>query len=205
VHVVGLTGGIGSGKSSLARELAALDVPVIDADELARRCVDPGTPGLGAIAQRFGARVLRSDGALDRAALAAIVFADDVARRDLEAIVHPCVREGLDAELARLRELPQPPEVVVIEHPLLVESGADAWLDSVVVVEAAIERRVERLVTERGLSEDDVRSRIAAQVDDAARRAVADHVVINDGGPEELRREAAELLALLTTRAQDAS
>jgi dephospho-CoA kinase len=205
VHVVGLTGGIGSGKSSLARELASLGVPVIDADGLARRCVEPGTPGLAAIERRFGAAVLNDDGTLDRSALAAVVFTDEAARRDLEAIVHPCVRASLAAELARLRALPDQPQVVVVEHPLLVESGAGEWVDSVVVVETSLERRVERLVVQRGLDEADVRARIAAQADDAARRAVADHVIANEGDPAELRRAATELLELLMAQAQGAS
>ena len=205
MHVVGLTGGIGSGKSSFARELAALGVPVIDADGLARRCVEPGTPGLAAIEGRFGAAVLSEDGTLDRAALAAVVFSDEAARRDLEAIVHPCVRTSLEAELVRLRALPDQPQVVIVEHPLLVESGAGDWVDSVVVVEASLERRVERLVVQRGLAEADVRARIAAQADDAARRAVADHVITNEGDPAELRRAATELLELLLARAKGAS
>ncbi len=205
MHVVGLTGGIGSGKSSLARELASLGVPVIDADGLARRCVEPGTPGLAAIERRFGATVLDDDGALDRSALAAVVFTDEAARRDLEAIVHPCVRASLAAELARLRALPDQPQVVVVEHPLLVESGAGEWVDSVVVVETSLERRVERLVVQRGLDEADVRARIAAQADDATRRAVADHVIANEGDPAELRRAATELLELLLARVKGAS
>jgi len=194
VHVVGLTGGIGSGKSSLARELSGLGVAVFDVDVLARRCVEPGTPGLAAIEERFGASVIGPDGTLDRASLAAIVFVDDAARRDLEAITHPCIRAEIDAEVALLREAPVPPELVVLEHPLLVESGADAWLDAVIAVEAPLASRVDRLVRQRGMTERDALARIAAQVDDEARRAVADRVVVNDGDPDDLRRAAASLL-----------
>jgi len=197
VLVVGLTGGIGSGKSTLADAFAALGVPVIDADLVARGCVAPGSAGLAAVAARFGPDVLLPDGSLDRGALAAIVFADVAARRDLEVITHPCIREGIDRELARLRELPAPPELVVVEHPLLVESGAHLRVDRVVVVEAPLEQRLRRLVADRGMVEDDARARIAAQVDDAERRRIADHVVVNDGEPDALQRAAERLVALL--------
>jgi dephospho-CoA kinase len=199
VHVVGLTGGIGSGKSSLAREFAALGVPVVEADMVARRCVGPGTVGLAAIVERFTSAVLLPDGSLDRPALAAIVFTDAAARRDLEAITHPCIREGIDAELARLRDAPLPPALVIVEHPLLVESGGNARVDRVVVVEAPVEQRVVRLVTGRGMDEADARARIAAQLDDVARRRVADHVVVNDGDIGTLRSEAQRLLSVLIT------
>jgi dephospho-CoA kinase len=165
VLVVGLPGGIGSGKSTLADAFAALGVPVIDADLVARGCVAPGSAGLAAVAARFGPDVLLPDGSLDRGALAAIVFADVAARRDLEVITHPCIREGIDRALARLRELPAPPELVVVEHPLLVESGAHLRVDRVVVVEAPLEQRLRRLVADRGMVEDDARARIAAQVE----------------------------------------
>ena len=198
MHVVGLTGGIGSGKSSLAREFAALGVPVVDADLVARRCVERGTAGLSAIVERFGSGVLQPDGSLDRSALAAIVFADAAARLDLEAITHPCIREGISADLARHRGAAVPPSLVIIEHPLLVESGEHARVDSVIVVETPLEQRIVRLITDRGMEESDVRARIAAQVDDVARRRVADHVVVNDGDISALRREAERLAALLS-------
>ena len=195
--VVGLTGGIGSGKSSLAAEFTALGVPVVDADDVARRCVGPGSPGLRAVVERFGTGVLRPDGSLDRAGLAAIVFSDAEALRDLEAITHPCIRDGIDEELAGLRSSAEPPLLVVVEHPLLVERGGRAWVDCIVVVEAPLEQRIARLVTGRGMDESDARARIAAQVDDAARRRVADHVVVNDGEVGALRREAERLVTLL--------
>lgn len=199
--VVGLTGGIGSGKSSLAAEMVALGVPLVDADEVARRCVAPGSPVLVAIVDRFGAGVLARDGSLDRPALAALVFVDADARRDLEAITHPCIRAGTDAALAALRARSDRPSVAVVEHPLLVETGGHARVDVVVVVEAPIEDRIARLVRERGMTETTARARMAAQADDATRRAVADHVVTNDGGRDALVSHAVRLLAVLRAAA----
>ena len=195
--VVGLTGGIGSGKSSFAAELADLGVPVIDADVVARRCVGEGTAALAAIVDRFGASVLRADGELDRAALATIVFSDASARRDLEAITHPCIRAGIDADLAALAGAAPPPPMVVIEHPLLIETGSHERVDRVVVVEAPLEQRVARLVAGRGMEESDARARIAAQTDDATRRAAADRVIVNGGELADLRAAARDLVAQL--------
>jgi len=201
VLVVGLTGGIGSGKSALAAEFAALGVPVIDADDVARRCVAPGTSTLEAIVARFGPEVLAADGSLDRAGLASLVFVDVDARRALEAITHPCIRAGIDADLAALSECADRPSVVVVEHPLLVEAGGHARVDTVVVVEAPFALRIERLMRDRGMTEAAVRDRIAAQADDATRRIVADHVVINDGDRAALAAHAVRLLDLLRTQA----
>lgn len=195
--VVGLTGGIGSGKSALAAELAGLGVPVIDADTVARRCVEPGSPGLAAIVERFGDDVLDEAGSLDRSALAALVFVDPVARRDLEEITHPCIRAGIDADLAALRSAAEPPDLAVVEHPLLVETGGHVRVDRVVVIEAPLDLRIARLVSGRAMSEEDARGRIAAQADDATRRAVAHHVVTNDGDRAALAAQAAQLLAVL--------
>ena len=199
--VVGLTGGIGSGKSALAAELAALGVPIIDADAVARRCVARGTPGLAAIVARFGDGMLDEAGSLDRSALAALVFADPAARRDLEAITHPCIRAGIEADLTALRSGVEPPALAVVEHPLLVETGGHDRVDRVVVIEAPLDLRIARLVSGRGMSEADARDRIAAQADDATRRAVADHVVTNDGDRSALAERAAQLLAVLRAEA----
>lgn len=201
MHVVGLTGGIGSGKSALAAELRSLGVPVVDADAIARDCLAPGTSGLDAVVGRFGREVLAADGTLDRAALAAIVFADASARHDLEAITHPCIRAGIEAALATLAARTDPPVLAVVEHPLLVETGAHERVDSVVVVEAPLAVRIARLVAQRGMSEADARGRIAAQVDDATRRACADHVVNNDGDLVALRDAAARLVTVLVPAA----
>lgn len=197
MHVVGLTGGIGSGKSALASLLASRGVAVIDADVISRRCVEPGGPALAAIVARFGADVLRPDGTLDRAALAGIVFHDGRARADLEAITHPCIRDGIAQDLAAFEGQQEPPALVVLEHPLLVETGGHGRVDTVVVVEAPLTQRLVRLTEQRGMTEDEARARIGVQATDAARRAAADVVVVNDGDLEALRTEADRLLATL--------
>lgn len=196
-RVVGLTGGIGSGKSTVAALLRARGLPVIDADMVARDCTAPGSPGLDAVLARFGAGVRSDDGTLDRAALAAVVFADAGARRDLEAILHPCIRAGIAARLDALADASPPPALAVVEHPLLVETGGTADVDVVVVVEAPVDLRVARTVAGRGMTAADVRSRIASQTDDATRRAAADHVLVNDGDERALERDVDALLRLL--------
>jgi dephospho-CoA kinase len=178
---IGLTGGIGSGKSTVSALLAERGAVIVDADRIAREVVEPGTPGLAAVVEAFGDGVLTADGALDRPALAAIVFADDEARRRLDGIVHPLVRARA-VELAA--DLPED-AVVVNDVPLLVETGQAGSYDLVLVVAAEVETRVARLVR-RGLAESDARARIAAQATDEQRRAVADVVLDNNGSPEDL-------------------
>jgi dephospho-CoA kinase len=178
---IGLTGGIGSGKSTVSALLAERGARIVDADVLAREVVAPGTPGLAAIVEAFGDGVLTADGALDRPALAAVVFSDGDARRRLDAIVHPLVR----ARSVEIVSALPPDAVVVNDVPLLVETGQAGAYDLVLVVEADLETRVARLV-QRGLSEGDARARIAAQASDAQRRAVAHVVLDNSGTPEEL-------------------
>ena len=181
---IGLTGGIGSGKSTVAGLLAARGARVVDADRIAREVVEPGTPGLSAVVAAFGHGVLTAEGALDRPALAAVVFADPDARRRLDGIVHPLVR----ARAAELVAAAPPDAVVVQDVPLLVETGQAGSYDLVLVVEADLATRVERLVG-RGLSEDDARARITAQATDEQRRAVADVVLDNSGTVEELEAQ----------------
>ncbi len=181
---IGLTGGIGSGKSTVAGLLAARGARIVDADRIAREVVEPGTPGLDAVVAAFGAGVLTPEGALDRPALAAVVFADPDARRRLDGIVHPLVR----ARAAELVAAAPPDAVVVQDVPLLVETGQGASYDLVLVVQADLATRVRRLVG-RGLSEDDARARIAAQATDEQRRAVADVVLDNSGTVEELEAQ----------------
>jgi dephospho-CoA kinase len=193
VLLIGLTGGIGSGKSSVAARLRDHGVQVLDADRLARDVVARGTPGLAAVAERFGPEVLAADGSLDRAALASRVFEDPQARRDLEAITHPRIRELFAARLAEL------PDDAVVAHdvPLLVELGYAPGYHLVVIVGASEETRVARLVEHRGMAEADARARVRAQADDAARREVADVWLDNEGTPEDLRSAVDRLV---TTR-----
>ncbi len=179
---VGLTGGIGSGKSTVSALLADHGAIVIDYDLLARKVVEVGTPALAAIIDRFGAGVLLADGSLDRPALGAVVFGDDTARRDLEAITHPAI-----GELAWARDEAAPEgSVVVHDHPLLVESGLAQLMDLVVVVDVPEDVQVDRLVRLRGMAEDDARARIAAQASRDDRRAAADVVIDNSGTPADL-------------------
>src|SRR5690348_16003174 len=171
---IGLTGGIGSGKSTVSALLAERGAVIVDADVIAREVVAAGTPGLAAVADAFGSGVLAPDGSLDRPALAAVVFADPEARRRLDGIVHPLVR----IRAAELAGAAPPGAVVAHGVPLLVETGQPGHYDVVLVVEADVGTRVARLVR-RGLTEDDARARIAAQATDEQRRAVADVVLDN--------------------------
>jgi dephospho-CoA kinase len=180
--MVGLTGGIGSGKSVVARRLAELGALVIDADALAREVVAPGTDGLTEVVAAFGPGVLAPDGTLDRSAVASLVFGDDEKRRRLEAIIHPRVRERSTRMIATA-----PPDAVVVNDvPLLVESGMASHFDLVIVVLASEEVRRKRLVEHRGMTEEAVQARFAAQATDEQRRAVADVEIVNEGTLDEL-------------------
>ena len=180
--MVGLTGGIGSGKSEVARRLAELGAIVIDSDALAREVVAPGTDGLAEVVAAFGPAVLAGDGSMDRAAVARLVFGDDEKRRRLEAIIHPRVRE----RSRRIVAAAAPDAVVVNDIPLLVESGVANNFDLVIVVLASEEVRLARLAATRGMTEQDARARFAAQATDDQRRAVADVEIVNEGTLEEL-------------------
>lgn len=175
---VGLTGGIGSGKSAVAQLLRARGAVLVDGDQVAREIVEPGQPALAAIAERFGTAVLRRDGSLDRAALAAIVFADPASLAALDAIMHPRIA-GRSSELMRAAERAGA-EVVVYDMPLLVEGGAAGQFDVVVVVQAPVEVRLRRLEA-RGLERADSLARMARQASDEQRLAVADLVLDNSG------------------------
>jgi dephospho-CoA kinase len=181
--MVGLTGGIGSGKTTVAKTLAELGAVIIDADQIAREVVEPGTDGLAEVVAAFGPGVLAADGRLDRPALARLVFGDEAKRKVLEGIIHPRVR----VRAAEIIAAAPPASVVVNDVPLLVESGLAATFDVVIVVLADVETRISRLARDRGMSEAEARSRIAAQATDDQRRAVADVVIVNDGTPEQLR------------------
>ncbi len=192
--LVGLTGGIGSGKSTVARMLAERGAVVIDADELARDAVGRGTPGFEQVVAVFGDEVLTESGDIDREALARRVFTDQTERRRLEAIIHPEVAR-LFAE--RVEPFRATDRIVVYVVPLLVENRLERAFDIVVTVEAAEDVRVERLAAGRGMSEEAVRDRIAAQSSDEERRRVATFVLRNDGSLHDLDRELDRLLVSL--------
>jgi len=197
---VGLTGGIGSGKSEVSARLAALGAVVIDADKAAREVVEPGTPGLRQIAETFGAGVLQADGSLDRAGLAGIVFGDEEARGRLNAIVHPLVHEWMRAAEAQVVRNGGGGVVVVHDVPLLAEGGRARDFDLVVVVDVPAEVQVERLAGARGMTAEQARARIAAQATREQRLAVADIVIDNSGTLEDLDRRVAEVWAELKSR-----
>jgi dephospho-CoA kinase len=180
VYLIGLTGGIASGKSTVARRLYEHGAVHIDADQLARRVVEPGTPALAAIVDEFGTGVLRSDGTLDRVKLGQLIFGDPEARAKLNAIVHPAVRE-LSSRLIAKAEAEDPDAVVVYDVPLLVEASVDHPFDLVVVTNAPRRTQVQRLVEERGLDPIQAEARVDAQVDNTARLAIADVVIDTDG------------------------
>ncbi|TWS22205.1 dephospho-CoA kinase [Tsukamurella sputi] len=186
---IGLTGGIGAGKSTVAKELAALGAVIVDGDKIAREVVEPGTPGLAALVEAFGQGILAEDGSLNRPALAAIAFSDDESRAKLNAITHPLV----GARSAELIEAAGPDAVIVQDIPLLVENKVAPMFHLVIIVWVDVEERVRRLVGSRGMVEDDARARIAAQATDEQRRAVAD-VWLENTGTEEATRAAVRAL-----------
>lgn len=196
---IGLTGNIASGKSSVARCWARLGAPVIDADELARRAVEPGSRGLARVVETFGPGVLDETGALDRAALRDIVFRDAGARSRLEAIVHPEVGRLRDEEEARLER--EGATLVVHDIPLLFEVGLDDEFDVVVLVDAPEPVRLERLVRDRGLDPEEARRMIAAQMPAAEKRARADIVIENAGTLRNLESESEAVWKELERRA----
>ena len=197
--LVGLTGGIGSGKSTVARLLDRHGAVVIDADQLAREAVASGTEGFRRVVETFGPEVVRPDGDLDRTALATIVFEDPQRKAALEAIVHPEVAR-LFAE--RLEPYRDSDEVVVYVTPLLVERGLSSVFDVVVVVTASPHLRVSRVASDRGLHPDDVRRRMAAQTSDERRAEVADVLLDNDGTLAELGAQVDRLWPELVARAR---
>jgi dephospho-CoA kinase len=198
VLLVGLTGGIGSGKSTVARLLEKRGAVVFDADLLAREAVEPGTPGHAAVIERFGADVLAPGGELDRDALASIVFADPAARRDLEQIVHPEVRRLFAEGSEAYRDTDR---VVVFSAPLLVETGMHTAFEVLVVVSATVATQIERLMRQRGMSEPSIRVRIDAQAPLEDKAAAADFLVDNEGSLDELESQVEQLWNDLSTRA----
>jgi dephospho-CoA kinase len=188
MYLVGLTGGIGSGKSTVAARLRAHGCEVIDADGVAREIVEPGESTLDDLVERFGRSILNADGSLHRQELARLAFADDDARADLDRITHPRIAARIAERIAQIGAAhdASPDEIIVVDHPLLIETGQTGRFDAVLVVMADEELRVRRLVESRGLLEKDVRARMAAQVDDAQRREAATHLVHNEGSLADL-------------------
>jgi len=192
MQVVGLTGGIGSGKSTVAKIIEAYGLPVVSADELSRMVVAPGSRGLQAVVAAFGEGVLDATGALDRAKLAEIVFSAPARRLQLEKIVHPRIRERFEEVLDALEKAGQ--ERVVYEVPLLFENDLHHMMDAVIVVTAREDLRIARVCERSGLSPEEVRARIAAQLDDASRQARANYVISNNGDIGDLQREVEVML-----------
>jgi dephospho-CoA kinase len=188
--VVGLTGNIGSGKSTVARMLEERGVPVIDADVLARDAVAAGSPALAAIVARWGAGMLAADGSLDRAALRRIVFGNPAERRALDAIVHPEIKARRDRLVAAARV--RGDRVLVCDIPLLFEAGLEDEVDVVLLIDAPRELRLERLVRDRGLSRAEALAMIDAQLPSGEKRARSDYVIDNDGTRDALRTRAGE-------------
>jgi len=180
---IGLTGGIASGKSTVALRFKELGVPVIDADEAARAVVEPGKPALEQITQRFGAAVLTQDGELDRPAMRTLIFGDSAARRDLEAILHPLIRADMERRAARLGG-----PYVVMAIPLLVEVGSRQRVDRVLVVDVDEEVQLRRVVARDGCTAEQARAIVASQASRSARLAAADDVLPNTGTVTDLRQ-----------------
>ena len=204
MYLIALTGGIAAGKSVIGARLAELGAVHIDADELAREVVEPGEPALARITEEFGPTVIGVDGALDRSALAAIVFSDPAKRALLNAITHPAVRARAKKLMAEA-EAQNPSAVVVYDVPLLIETGPVEGYDLVVVAMASETVRLRRLTEVRGMSLDEARGRIAAQATDEQRRAVADVVIATGGTMEETLAQIDELWARVVESAASAS
>jgi dephospho-CoA kinase len=202
VRIIGLTGGIAAGKSTVSGRWAEHGAVVVDADRLARDAVAPGSPGLEQVAERFGPSVIAADGSLDRAALGAVVFADPAARKDLEAITHPEVWRLAQAAFDAAEQA-DPDAVVVYDVPLLAEARGTRPLrfDAVVVVDAPAAMRIERLMEHRGMSHEEAERRVGAQASDADRLALADHVVDATGTLEDTIRSADQVWGLVVSEA----
>ncbi|WP_309711358.1 dephospho-CoA kinase [Pseudolysinimonas sp.] len=197
--LVALTGGIASGKSTVARRLQEHGAVIVDADQVARQVVEPGEPALARIAEEFGSGVIAADGSLDRAALGAIVFSDPEGRQRLNAITHPAVLERSRAQFAAAGAA-DPDAIVVYDIPLLVEAGRVEEFDLTVVVHAATETRVRRMVELRGMTREEALHRINSQATDADRFAIADVVIDADGSLKQTREQTDALWENLRAR-----
>lgn len=193
---VGLTGGIGAGKSEVSRLLASYGAVIVDSDKIAREVVAPGTPGLAAVVAEFGEEVLAGDGSLDRPKLGAIVFGDAERLQALNAIVHPLV----GTRSAELEQAAGPDAVTVHDVPLLAENGLAPFYDAVIVIDASPATQLDRLVRLRGMSQDEARARMAAQAGREERLAIADYVIDNDGPLEDLEPQVRKIWDQLLQR-----
>ena len=196
--IVGLTGGIGAGKSTVSALLAERGAVIVDADVIARDLQSPGSPVLAAMAERFGDHIIRDDGSLDRAAVAEIVFNDEQALKDLNGIVHPAMQGEIQRQIDEHRDTDR---VVVLDFPLLGENPREG-LAATIVVDVPVEVAVERLVDQRGMDEDDARARITSQISRDERLATATHVIDNSGTHDDLAANVSDLwdeLQTLTT------
>lgn len=202
--IVGLTGGIASGKSEVDSELERLGLPVVDADALARQVVEPGTPTYDTLVRQFGDCVLDEHGCVDRAALASIVFGDEEKRVLLNSITHPAIFQEMMRRVAERAETLRNGEVpaIVLDAALIVDAGVTGVFDLIVVVIADEETRVRRMTSERGMAEAEARGRIAAQAPDPERQATADIVIENDSTIEELHRRVSEAFERIADRAR---
>lgn len=185
---IGLTGGIACGKSTVANLLVRRGARLIDADQIAREVVLPGSPALGHIVERFGQAVLQEDGSLHRKKLGEIIFADQAARRELEAILHPIIRQSMREQLASFQQA-DPEKLVVVDIPLLYESKLESMVDDVLVVYVPRDIQLERLMTRDGLTVEQAEGRLAAQIPIEEKRALADFVIDNSGTLEQTERE----------------
>lgn len=200
---IGLTGGIGSGKSTVAQMLLDNGFPVIDADQVARAVVEPGEPALDKLAEAFGQDILNDDGTLNRAELARRAFVDETSTQTLNAITHPAIRDMVGQQFATYEE--QGESAVIYDMPLLVDKNLHREMGLVIVVDVELETRVQRLTESRGLATDDVRRRIAAQVDDATRLAAADVIIDNNGSVEDLLPQVEKAVMEINRRVADAA
>lgn len=195
--VLGVTGDIGSGKSTVLRFLRELGAETLSADDLARDALGPGTPGAAEVAARFGPIIMSSDGNIDRKALADVVFGDEQARRDLEAIVHPVVLGIVADKVSHFRRKAARGSVLAVEVPLLFESGSEAIFDAVVTVVSEQERLISRLKQDRNLSRQEVMSRLAAQLPSVVKASRSQYVVSNDSDLATLRESVRKLWATI--------
>ena len=203
MRLIGLTGNIASGKSTVMALLRELGAVTVDADKLVHQLMEPDTPVTQAIAEVFGPEVLDERGAVNRKALAAIVFRDPAALRRLEAIVHPAVRRAIREEIARWRAAPNPPPALVVEAVKLVEGGQHEMYDSLWVVVADPEVQRQRLVERRGLSPEEAEARLAAQPPLEPKLKLADVIIVNNGSLEELRRQVVDAWQKTLAKAQE--